>query len=357
MIRKILAVTGLLLLVFFAGLVYGAAFIRSSHYGSFLLFCIVYGFLCYPVFLYGRIMRSTAWVWVPMMIVAWIGPFALGHFYGYTETKYQVWRTVQNDTDDKFDPGWKKLDRDRLFTHYAKSVDAGESGGFPAYLILMAREGWSGLERAGGAGSIHVERRGIWVWIAWGMHLVFLFVATGAAMGAAIPDEYLRRSRDLPENKKPPSFPAPGSQKTPEIHYKPPPDSEVMKTVVAPDNENEENGWWLIKASFKGKEASFRAYYPNKRPTGREFFEDIHHALYRLRSEGPLAALAVLGSVEGGLSAKEALDQFMDDDRIIRRLLGSYYLLFENDDKFFPVFFSGDVDDPARREDIKSDET
>jgi len=284
-------------------------------------------------------------LWVPVMIVAWMGPFAVGHYYGYTNTKYIVWRMVQNDTDGEFDPGWKKLDRDQLFERYVDSVTGNSAGGFLAYLSLMAYEGWSGPERAAGIGSIYIERRGIWVWIAWGMHLVFLLVATGVAMGATISDKNERRDYFPPEKKRKTIPKVSESRKEQQSKSKGAWDSGLINTVVKPEREKEKTGWWLIKVSFRGGEASFRAYYPDKRPTGRAFFEDIHHALYRLKSEGPLTALAVLGSVEGGLTAKEGLDQLMDDEKKIRRILGPYYYLFENDDKFFPVFFSREVDD------------
>lgn len=344
MIRPILAIIGLPPIVIFAGLVYSSAFIRSSHYGSYFLFCIVYGVSCYFLFLLSRCVRSSAIFWLPFLIVAWIGPFALGHYYGYTNTKYIVWRMVQNDTDDIFSPNWKNLDRDIVFDLYVESTTGNSFGGFFGYLSLMAHEGWSGFERAADIGSIYIERRGIWVWVTWGMHLFFLLVATVMAMGATIPDKSQRQHYFLPE-KKPETIPdAPDSQKKQLYQGNGPRDSTKIKTFVEPDSEKEKDDWWLIRVSFRGGETTFRAYYPEKKPTGRVFFQDIHHALYRLKSEGPLAALAVLGSVEGGLTATEAFDKLMDDDKKIRRMLGKDYFLFENDDKFFPVFFSGDVD-------------
>jgi hypothetical protein len=282
-------------------------------------------------------------LWVPVLIVAWIGPFALGHYYGYTNTKYIVWRMVQNDTDDTFAPSWKNLDRDKVFDLYVESTTGNSFGGFFGYLSLMAYEGWSGFERSADIGSIYIERRGIWVWVTWGMHLVFLLVATAMAMGATIPDNDQRKNYFLPE-KKPGTIPdvheTQGKKQYQSIRER---DPTKINTTVKPENKKEKNGWWSIIVSFRGCETSFRAYYPDKKPTGREFFEDIHHAVYRYKSEGPLAALAVLGSVEGGLTAKEAFDKLMDDDKKIRRMLGKDYYLFENDEKFFPVFFSGDV--------------
>ena len=95
-----------------------------------------------------------------------------------------------------------------------------------------------------------------------------------------------------------------------------------ITAAVTPENEPAHDGWWLLSVSFRGRKALFRKYSPDAPPTARGLFEDIHHALYRLRNEGPLAALAVLGSVEGGATASETLDQLMADDRKIRSLLG-----------------------------------
>lgn len=344
MIRPFLSVIGLPPLIVFGGLIYSSAFIRSSHYGSYFLFCIGYGLFCYLLFRLSRCGRSSAIFWIPVMIVAWLGPFVLGHYYGYRETRYIVWRMVQNDTAGKFNPAWKDLDRDRVFDLYAESFIGGTAGGFSSYLRLMAHEGWSGFERAGGIGSIYIQRKGIWVWVAWGMHLVFLFIATGVAMGATIPDEALT-SNTCPPAKEHKAVPngtrSPQKEQTQKNAAG---DGESIRTVARPENEKDPNGWWLIKASFRGREATFRAYFPDTEtpPAGRAFFENIHHALYRLQSEGPLEALAVLGSVEGGLTAREALDQLGDDDRKIRYLLGSHYSFFKNEDKFFSVFFAGE---------------
>lgn len=120
-----------------------------------------------------------------------------------------------------------------------------------------------------------------------------------------------------------------------------------ITTVVKPENDQAQNGWWVIKASFKGREASFRAFYPDGPPTGKSFFEDMSHTLYCLRNEGMyasqglLAVLVRLGSVEGGLTAEEALDRLKADDQKIRYLLDDYYFYFENgDEKFFAQFFA-----------------
>ncbi len=343
MIRPIIALIGLPPLIILAGLVYSTAFIRSSHYGAYFVFCIVYGFLCYLLFLLSRCIRSSALLWVPVLIAAWIGPVILGHYYGYTHTKYIVWRMVKNDTDGTFDRSWKNMNRDRLFDRYVESVTGNSIGGFPAYLSLMAYEGWSGLERAGGAGAIHIERKGIWVWIAWFMHFVFLLITTACAMGATIRDEDLGGADPQTEKKRKtvPTTPAPSKKQQPRKYSES--SGETIRSIVMPENKSDHNGWWLIRVSFKGSTAVFRAYYPESKPTGRSFFMDIHHALYRLKSKGALAALAVLGSVEGGLTAQEALDKLMEDDKKIHYLLGSYYYLFENDDKFFPVFFGKDT--------------
>lgn len=342
MLRPIIAVTGLSLLVVLAGLIYSSAFIRSSHYGAYIFFCIVYGFLCYLLFLLSGCVRSSAKLWVTVFIAAWTGPFLIGHYYGYGNTKFIVWRMVQNDIHGQFDPTWKDMNRDHVFDRYVESVTGNSSGGFPAYLSLMAHEGWSGFERTASGAYIHIERRGIWVWVAWGMHLVFLLVATAAAMGATIRDKDMKEAV-LPLGKAvsttPPAPKAPGKTQS---QRNPPWAGDSIFTVVKPENEHDNNGWWTINVSFQGRDATFRAYYPGAKPTGKAFFEDIWHALYRLQSEGALAALAVLGSIEGGLTAKEALDQLMDDDKKIQGLLGSYYKHFQNDDRFFAVFFSGD---------------
>jgi len=343
MIRPMLAIIGLPPLVIFAGLVYSSAFIRSSHYGSYFLFCIVYGVSCYFLFLLSRCVRSSAIFWVPVLIVAWIGPFVIGHYYGYANTKYIVWRMVQNNTDKTFAASWKNLDRDKVFDLYVESTTGNSFGGFFGYLSLMAHEGWSGFEPAADIGSIYIERRGIWVWVTWGMHLVFLLVATAMAMGATIPDKSQGQHHFLPA-KKPDAIPdVPESQAKQRHQDNGSRDPTKIRTIVKPDSEKDKDGWWLIRVSFRGGETTFRAYYPEKKPTGRVFFQDIHHALYRLKSEGLLNALAVLGSVEGGLTAKEALEQLMDDEKKIRRMLGKYYYLFENDDKFFQVFFPEDI--------------
>jgi len=325
-------------LVILGGLVYSTAFIRSNHYGAYIFFCIVYGFFCYLLFLLSRCVRSSALLWVPILIIAWTGPFVVGHYYGYTDTKYIVWRLVQADTDGQFVPEWKHMDRDQVFDCYVQSITGNSLGGFPAYLSLMAYEGWSGFETTRGV-YIRIERRGIWVWIAWVMHLVFLLVATAAAMGATIPDENIRANahQSVKKKKTIPALPKVPEKQQPQRNQGAA--GGAILTVVKPENELEQNGWWLINVSFKGREASFRAYYSDTQPTGRAFFEDIRHALYRLKSEGPLAALAVSCSVEGGLTAKEAIDQLMNDDRKIRYVLDSYYKLFENDDKFFSEFF------------------
>jgi hypothetical protein len=272
-----------------------------------------------------------------------MGPFVLGHYYGYTNTKYIVWRMVENDTDETFAPSWKNLDRDKVFDLYVESTTGTSFGGFFGYLNLMAHEGWSGFERAADIGSMYIERRGIWVWATWGMHLFFLLITTAMAMGATISDSSQRKNYILPK-KKPETIPnVPKSQEKKEDQGNEPWDPAKIKTVVKPDNEKEKAGWWLITVCFRGGETTFRAYYPEKKPTGRVFFQDVHHALYRLESEGPLTALAVLGSIEGGLTAKEALEQLMDDEKKIRRLLGNYYYLFENDEKFFQVFFPENI--------------
>jgi hypothetical protein len=250
---------------------------------------------------------------------------------------------VQTNTDETFTSNWKNLDRDKVFDLYVESTTGNSFGGFFGYLSLMAHEGWSGFERAADIGSIYIERRGIWVWVTWGMHLVFLLVVTAMAMGATIPDKSHRRHYFLPE-KEPEIIPdVPESNDKQRSQGNGPGDPTKIKTIVKPDSENEKDGWWLIGVFFRGGETTFRAYYPEKKPTGRVFFRDIHHALYRLKSEGQLNALAVLGSVEGGLTANEALEQLMDDEKKIRRILGNYYYLFENDEKFFQVFFPEDI--------------
>jgi hypothetical protein len=62
--------------------------------------------------------------------------------------------------------------------------------------------------------------------------------------------------------------------------------------------------------------------------------------------------MAAYGGVEGGLTDKEAMDQLLEDEKKIHYLLGSYYPLFESDDKFFSVFFS--TDDGGREKGIKN---
>ncbi len=354
MIRPMIAVLGIPPLVVLGGLVYSTAFIRSSHYGSYFFFCIVYGFCCYFIFRLSRCIKSSAMLWVPVLVIAWTGPFVLGHYYGYSNTKYIVWRMVQNDIAGEFDSGWKNLDRNRVFDLYVKSVTGHSWGGFPAYLSLMAHEGWSGYERSAGIGAIYIEREGIWVWIAWVMHLVFLLVATAVAMGATITeadvkkDEARLRKRyeRLPAAVQPPPKPRLQEKKTsPEDPIR---TGGAVRTDVKPEDEQEQNGWWVINVFFRERRATFRAYSPDTKPTGRAFFEDIHHALYRLEREGPLEALAVLGTVEGGLTANEAIDKLMEDKKKIQYVLGLDYSLFENDERFFPIFFSGDGDDPKR---------
>lgn len=344
--KPLLAVIGLPPLVILGGLVYSTAFIRSSHYGAYMFFCIVYGFLCYILFLLSRCVRASALLWVPIFIIAWTGPVIVGHYYGYQENKYIVWRLVQDDTDGRFDPEWKRMDRRQVFDRYVSSVTGNSMGGFPAYLSLMAHEGWSGFERTS-AVSYKIERKGIWVWIAWFMHLILLLVATAAAMGATISDKDLRKNGRLPENKrrKKTTPPPPKPQEKPQPRRY----AAWISTVVKPENEQELNGWWVITASFKGREASFRAYYPDSPPTGRSFFQDISHTLYCLKNEGTyasqgmLAVLVRLGSVEGGLTAKEALYKLREDEKKIRYLFDEYYFDFENgDEKFFAEYFAGD---------------
>lgn len=345
-IQPLLAVIGLPPLVILGGLVYSSAFIRSSHYGAYILFCIAYGFSCYLLFLLSRCVRASALLWIPIFIVACTGPFIVGHYYGYKGNEYIVWRLVQDDTDGRFAPEWKRLDRSQVFDRYVRSVTGNNLGGFSAYLSLMAHEGWRGFERTG-AVSYKIERKGVWVWIAWFMHLVLLFVATATAMGATIADKDFRKERRLSDQKRKnkPSPPRPKPQKKPQSSRHP----AWITTVVKPASGQKPNGWWVITVSFKGREASFRTYHPGGPPTGRSFFEDISHALHCLKhegasaSQGMLGVLMRLGSVDGGLTAKEALEKLQDDEKKIRYLLDKYYFNFENgDEKFFAQYFAGD---------------
>lgn len=346
MVRLIIAVIGLPPLVILGGLVYSTAFIRSSHYGAYIFFCIVYGLFCYLLFLLSRCVRASALLWIPIFIVAWTGPFIVGHYYGFRDNQYAVWRLVQDETGGRFDPEWKNMDRSQVFDRYVQAITGNSLGGFPAYLSLMAHEGWSGFERTG-AVSYKIERKGIWVWIAWGMHLVFLLVATAAAMGATITDKDLRQKYPSPEHKRRQKTPSPTRAPQEEPQYIRSP--AWITTDIKPENEQEPNGWWVITASFKGREASFRGFYPNKQPTGRSFFQDVSQTLYCLKNEGMsasqgmLAVLVRLGSVEGGLTAKEALDKLREDEKKLRYLLDKYYFDFENgDEKFFAQYFGKD---------------
>ena len=336
MIRMIIAMAGLAPLIILAGLVYSSAFTRSSHYGAFIFYSIVYGFGCYLLFWIGKFSRSSAVLVVPLLIAAWIGPFILGHYYGYADAKFAVWRMVQNDASGDVYPAWKELDRDQVFDRYVTAMTGDQSGGFMAYLTLMAHEGWSGVERTRGL-YLHVERKGVWVWIAWLLHLVFLLIAVAGAMGATLSDKDLKRESQRFARKypsKPETKPAPATPQEPVRR-----ENAAITITLLKEIEEDHHGWWIINAAFKGRDATFRAYYPDKAPSARTFFDDIHHALYRLKTEGPLAAISILGGVEGGLTANEALDQLMGDQKKIQYLLGSHYTLFENDERFFTAFF------------------
>ena len=357
MMPAILVAIGLTPLVIIGGLIYSTAFIRSSHYGAFIIFAIIYGFFCYLLFLFSRPLRSSALLWVPALIIAGTGPFFLGHYYGYTDSKDVVYQMVQDDADGEFNPAWKKLDRNQVFDRYAQSVTGNHLVGLSAYLSLMAHEGWSGFERSG-AISVHIERRGIWVWMAWGFHIVFLLVVTAVAMGATITEGEMKKdAKRRPKKKNTIRSTDPESRQKQTFRKSPTLDEDyhgLIRTFTRPENEQKPDGWWLIAAKFRGREVAFRAYYTEKPPKGPRFFEDLRHVFYLLRNEGPLVAVAAYGSIEGGLTNKEAVDQLLEDERKTRYLLGSYYPLFESDEKFFSVFFS--ADDRGREKGIKTDE-
>ncbi len=339
LIRAAAAISGVMILIVFGGLIYSVAFIRSSHYGAFLFFCIIYGFLSCLLFALGRLIRLKAFIWVPVLIAVWIGPFVLGHYWGYQDEKYAVWRMVRDDTENTFNSQWRELSREELFDRYVHSVTGKNHKGFRAYLDLMAHEGWRGFERTC-AVSYKIDRTGIWVWIAWFMQLVFMMAAVSVAMGATIPDDMLSRDKEKSTGKK--NFLSRAVKKP----LPPKPEHERKASertdIVRISARQEQGGWWAIDAEFKGRKESFTAYFPDTSPSAKTFFEDIWHAIYRLETQGPLAALTVLRSVEGGMTAKEALDKFNADIEKVRQLLGPYFRSFEEHDRFFSSFFSGE---------------
>jgi hypothetical protein len=183
-LRWLLAlVAGVPAVVLGTGAFYSLVGVRGGHHGKAIFLAAVHGLALWVVFRLARCERIPAALGVAALAVSSLGPVVVGHAMGYGDMKSLAHRLVREDTAGRYPGAWKTLDRDELFPRWVGSVTGTDGGGAWGYLRVQAEMGWEGW--AGIKYRVRVDRRGLWVWIAWLGHVVLLALAGTVAFLAA----------------------------------------------------------------------------------------------------------------------------------------------------------------------------
>lgn len=124
------------------------------------------------------------------MHIFMIAPFVLsvftvigGHIVGYSDAHDFAWNYVHDIAPQKFGPEWQGLGRDENFSMFVGYVTDNPGGGFWDYLRLQSSIGTS-ESRQTKYGRSEWTVSGLFVWVAWIIHMVIFFVGFMAASGA-----------------------------------------------------------------------------------------------------------------------------------------------------------------------------
>jgi ankyrin repeat protein len=159
--------------------------IHGGSYSSVFIVALVHFAIVWVVFRLGWHERQANYFLMILLLVFTLSPVILGHTIGYFDMRNTAYQLVQKDRRDNYPAVWKQLSPTELFPKWIGSI-TGDDGMSPLhYLNAQASIGWEGMEGPRRYGRVHTERQGLWVWIAWGWHLILLIFSGTVAFQAA----------------------------------------------------------------------------------------------------------------------------------------------------------------------------
>lgn len=186
------------------GIIYGEALSvgKPDYLWSVAIACAIWGFfiivvkLCRfdrvgPVFAYAVLTAGGVLVWGHYVNYDWNAKAGLYQAVqkgigprGEWIVGTRRYRAITPKERETFPEEWKKLDRDELYVRYLREVlQESDAGGFLDHLRARAKIGIVSAPTRRFAASY---RSGFWMWWAWSVHAVILFLGSLLSAAAAL---------------------------------------------------------------------------------------------------------------------------------------------------------------------------